>query len=78
LEFAPLPVHHQTGLSGLIDRDAERAHRLNGTLAVMAWKKSPDSAGAVGNCGQQYGAVRDALITGNNNFRFYLWSPKNA
>jgi hypothetical protein len=78
LEFAALAMHHQIGLAGLIDQDTERAHRLNRALAVMARKKSPDRTGAVRDCRQQYGAVRDALITGNNYFRFYLWSPKNA
>jgi hypothetical protein len=71
-------MHHQIGVVGLIDQDAERAHCLNSASAVMTRKKPPDGTRAVRDCRQQYGAMRDALITGNNYFRFYLWSPKNA
>ena len=53
----------------LLDLDPERAHRIDGTHAILAWEKTLQLANAVGQRRDNHRPMRNALIAGHADFR---------
>src|SRR5436305_3471974 len=60
---------------GMLDLDAESAQGLNGPQAIVAREKSAQDAHAVRERANDYGAVRDAFVTRDRDFRLDARRP---
>jgi len=59
----------------LIDLNSERTQGVDRVHAILARKKTPQDASAVGKRGDDDRAMRDALIAGNCNLGVDTWGP---
>src|SRR5437763_1110656 len=60
---------------GMLDLDAESTQGLNGPQAIVAREKSAQDAHAVRERANDYGAVRDAFVTRDRDFRLDARRP---
>ena len=73
-----LAVHDEHVRLGMLDLDAEAAHRLDGAEAIVAGQKAAQHADAVRKRADDDGAMRDALVAGDRDLRLDAGRSFNA